>query len=327
VAGYASGGDTDTLPRVHQETSSMPVRSFLARLPLIVTLGIIAAMLIHGPIAQFAHYHAFADGRALLGVPNFADVVSNLGFVLVGVWGLLRLAAAGRHPSLVAGWPGYRLFLWALVLTGFGSSFYHLAPDDARLVWDRLPIALACAGLLAAVRAESGEGVDARRWAVRLSAFAAVSVAWWRMTELAGQGDLRPYLLLQLLPMLLIPLWQWLHGAPRADRLAFGLAVAFYALAKLAEAGDHQILQLTRWISGHTLKHLLASAGAAALTLRLVRRIESVHARATRLLPGYCATPPRGAASGIAAPSRRYFSRAARRRSATTPAGGRRSVP
>ncbi|MDM5181921.1 hypothetical protein PO883_32625 [Massilia sp. DJPM01] len=32
-------------------------------------------------------------------------------------------------------------------LTAFGSSWYHLAPDDTRLVWDRLPIALACVSL------------------------------------------------------------------------------------------------------------------------------------------------------------------------------------
>ena len=34
------------------------------------------------PIAQDPLYHAFADQRALLGVPHFWNVVSNLPFVL-----------------------------------------------------------------------------------------------------------------------------------------------------------------------------------------------------------------------------------------------------
>jgi hypothetical protein len=253
-------------------------------LPFAVTFGLIAALLIHGPIAQLPHYHDFADARPLLGLANGANVLSNLGFILVGLWGLWRLAPAARHPSLAAGWPGYRLFLVALVLTGFGSGYYHLAPDDARLVWDRLPIALACGGLLAGVRGEFG-GIDARRWAVRLSLAAALSVAWWRMTEIAGHGDLRPYLLLQFLPLVLIPLWQWLHDADPEERRSFGLALALYVLAKLAELNDEALLETTGWVGGHTVKHLLATAGAATLALQLARRVETAHERAARLLP------------------------------------------
>jgi hypothetical protein len=253
-------------------------------LPFAVTFGSIAALLIHGPIAQLPHYHAFADARLLFGITNGADVLSNLGFILVGLWGFWRLGPLARQPALAAGWPGYRLFLLALVLTGIGSCYYHLAPDDARLVWDRLPIALACAGLLAGVRGEFG-GIDVRRWAVRLSIAAALSVAWWRMTEFAGNGDLRPYLLLQFLPLVLIPLWQWLHDADPEERRAFGLAIALYVVAKIAELNDDALLDATGWISGHTLKHLLATVGAVVLVQQLVRRVETAHERAARLLP------------------------------------------
>ena len=41
--------------------------------------------------AQTAHYHAFADQRSLAGLPHAADVLSNLGFVLMGVLGLRAL--------------------------------------------------------------------------------------------------------------------------------------------------------------------------------------------------------------------------------------------
>src|SRR4051812_18029238 len=113
----------------------------LVRLPLLFTLILIAAFLLHGPVAQYAHYHQFADTRTLFGLPNAADVLSNLGFALVGLWGLLCLWPKRRSAALAAGWPGYCLFLVTLILTAAGSSYYHLAPDDARLVWDRLPIA------------------------------------------------------------------------------------------------------------------------------------------------------------------------------------------
>jgi len=234
--------------------------------PLLVVLVAVGGMLLHGPVAQLAHYHEFADIRPGLGLANAADVLSNLGFLLVGTWGLWRLAPRAGHPALVAGWPGYRLFLVALVLTAGGSAWYHLAPDDARLIWDRLPIALACAGLLAGVAGETS-GASARRWAIRLSFVAAIGVAWWHAT-----GDLRPYLLLQGLPLLLVPLWQAIHRAPRADRRAFGLALVLYAAAQLAELNDHAVFEAIGWVSGHTLKHLLATAAAATVTWRLASR-------------------------------------------------------
>ena len=245
----------------------------LVRLPLLITLSIVFALLLHGPIAQPAHYHEFADQRSGFGLPCVADVLSNAGFALLGLWGLLTLWPQRRAPSIRAGWPGYCLFLLALTLTAFGSSYYHLAPDDARLVWDRLPIALACAGLLAGVRAETQGPSGDRRFVVMLACCAVASVAWWYGTALQGAGDLRPYLLVQGLPLLLIPLWQAIHRSPAADRRWFAGALLFYIVAKVAELYDHELLEVLGWISGHTLKHLLASVAAALLVSRLVRRV------------------------------------------------------
>ena len=123
------------------------------RLPLLITVGGAGLLLLHGPIVQPSHYIEFADQSTLLGVPHAADVLSSAGFAVIGVWGWLRLAPLRNHPALSAGLCGYRLFLIGLMLTALGSAFFHLAPDNQRLVWDRLPIALACAGLLAGVRA------------------------------------------------------------------------------------------------------------------------------------------------------------------------------
>lgn len=135
------------------------------RLPMLVTLLLCGALIAHGPIEQLAHYHEFADQTTLWGIPHAADVLSNIGFAIVsiwGMWGMLELCRVRELPAFRSSRYGYWLFLIGLLLTVFGSSFYHLAPDDVRLIWDRLPIALACAGLLVAVRAETVSHVNAR---------------------------------------------------------------------------------------------------------------------------------------------------------------------
>ena len=119
-------------------------------IPYAAMLLIAAAMLAHGPIAQPDNYHAFADGRECFHLPNAADVVSNLGFLLVGVWGLWAFRNPERRAALGAAWPGYATFFSGVALTAIGSGYYHLEPDNARLFWDRLPIAIACSGLVAA---------------------------------------------------------------------------------------------------------------------------------------------------------------------------------
>ena len=239
--------------------------------PALIAIAVIVLVAI-GPIEQFASYHDFADQRVWLGISNAADVLSNGGFLLCGLWGLHRLWPRRRDPAIAAGWPGYQLFLYSLILTSAGSAFYHLAPDNARLVWDRLPIALACAGLLAGVRGETVPGANSARSAVVLAAAALISVAWWYFTDRTGHGDLRPYLLLQGLPLAVIPLWQAIYKAPRADRLAFAVAISLYMLAKVAELHDQQIFALLHWIAGHTVKHLLATCAAFVIVANLTQR-------------------------------------------------------
>ena len=244
----------------------------LARLlPAAVIASATVAALLLGPIAQLPEYHQFADHTMQFGIPHFADVISNIGFALVALAAWAGLAAAGDSSRLGGGWPGYRLFLVSLFLTAFGSAWYHLAPDNARLVWDRLPIALACAGLLAGVWGDT-RGRDSSGLANGLAAFAIFSVAWWYGTDLAGAGDLRPYLLLQAAPIVLVPLWQWIHDSERADRVSFGMALLLYVAAKLAELYDHEIGAALGALTGHTLKHLLATGAAALIAARLLVR-------------------------------------------------------
>ncbi len=262
----------------------------LSRLPAVFTITACAAMAAYGPITQLEHYHEFADHTHLGALQHAGDVLSNLIFGAVALWGIARLWPKRKHPALQAGLYGYALFLLGLLLTTIGSSYYHLAPDNARLVWDRLPIAWATAGLLIAVRAET-RPVGQRRGkplvdTALLAGFATFSALWWRFTELHGVGDLRPYLLLQGLALVLIPLWQALHRTPLTDRLLFGLALLLYVAAKIAELHDVQLQASLHLLSGHTLKHLLAGIAAFILTTVLVRRTQ--HESKTEQLP----TPP-----------------------------------
>jgi hypothetical protein len=224
----------------------MPLTQSRPNLALYLAGILIAAMALHGPIAQLDNYHAFADQRTLFGIAHVGDVLSNIGFLLVALYGAFRMRK--RFDAAEA------VFFGALALTAAGSTWYHLAPDNARLVWDRLPIALACAALLA------GALPKVRMALPTLTAFAALSVWWWSAT-----GDLRPYLLIQLAPLVLIPLIQWQTAAPMAQRKAFGLAIVLYVLAKFCELGDQALYESLTFISGHTLKHLLATLAAFTL--------------------------------------------------------------
>src|SRR6266567_7841347 len=132
-----------------------PLKPWIKHAPVIITVGTAVILAVHGRIAQPLNYNEFADASAAFGIHHAADVLSNAGFALVAIWGWLTLRPSRASDHLRAGWPGYRLFLIGLFLTAFGSAFYHLAPDNARLIWDRLPIALACAGLLVGVRGDT----------------------------------------------------------------------------------------------------------------------------------------------------------------------------
>jgi hypothetical protein len=239
----------------------------------LATVALAGLLWLHGPIAQSADYHAFADDRAWLGLPNAANVLSNLPFLAVGAWALWRLRRAPATSTSLAAW---RVFALALVLTAVGSSAYHCAPSNASLVGDRLPIAWACAALASAFLGERvGTHWSHIRMLVATLAIATLGVAFWWLTERAGQGDLRLYLFVQFLPMLLVPLGLGLGLAATtpvaAPARAWWTVLGCYAAAKLFEMADRQVLASLGGLSGHTLKHLVAAAGAAWLLHAVVR--------------------------------------------------------
>lgn len=239
-----------------------------------VALTALAVYLWLPAIPQDPAYHAFADRRDVGGIPNFFDVASNLGFLWVGLAGLgfaLSDRAGNGRVFLEPGerWIYFSLFL-GVVLTGLGSAYYHLAPDNGRLVWDRLPMTILFMSLFAAIIAERID-VKAGLYALLpLLALGMGSVVYWHLGEQIGQGDLRLYGMVQFLPLLLMPLLL-LFFPPRYTGGAYLLiALVYYGLAKLCETFDAVIYSMGELVSGHTLKHLLAALAVYWL-LRMIR--------------------------------------------------------
>ncbi|MGH9675764.1 MAG: alkaline phytoceramidase, partial [Candidatus Acidiferrum sp.] len=200
------------------------------------------------------------------------NVVSNLPFLLVGLWGIAVALRKNAFIQPVERWP-YVVLFFALILTGFGSGYYHLHPDNARLVWDRLPITLVVMSLTAAVIAERIRERAGLILLPLLLLLGAASVWQWQHSEAMGVGDLRFYLYVQFFPMIGVALMMALFPA-RYTRSSyiFGL-IGLYVVAKICELFDRPIYAaLNGSLSGHTLKHLIAAAATGCIALMLVRR-------------------------------------------------------
>lgn len=198
---------------------------------------------------------------------NALNVLSNLPFVVVGSWGLVFVL---RHRALTGELStAYGFFFLGIILTGFGSGYYHLAPANGTLVWDRLPMTIGFAGLFSVVIGEFVSRQLARRVLLPLLVVGAGSVAYWAITEARGAGDLRPYAVAQFLPMLLTPFILAFRGRGRRIARYFWAVILFYVLAKIAEFYDAEVFSTLRIISGHSLKHLLAALSPVALLIGL----------------------------------------------------------
>lgn len=252
-------------------SKALSPRALRARVGIVAGIGVAAAvaMLLIPKIPQDPHYHTFADRRTILGIPNFFDVTSNLPFAAIGAMGLATLLRSRRGeegaPRFLNG--GERqafavLFVGAVLLT-LGSGYYHLAPNNERLMWDRLPMAIVFMALFAITIGERVHPKLTRMLLWPLLGIGAGSVLYWRATD-----DLRAYGLVQFYPALAVPLLLLLFP-PRATGGRFiALALGSYAVAKLCETFDEQILALGGVVSGHTLKHL-AAAGSVYFIYRM----------------------------------------------------------
>lgn len=242
---------------------------------MLAAAGATATLLLTEPLAQPVAYHDFADQRQMLGVPHALNVLSNFAFLLVGAVGLRQLATSRRRRRFLSERDSrpYVAFFLAVIGIGFGSGYYHLDPDNESLFWDRLPMAISFAALFAALVNEHLGPRWGRPALPVLIVLAVAATLYWILTERAGAGDLRPYLLVQGIPLLLaVPLVLLLRSRYQQGRY-FLAAVGIYGLALILDRHDHTIYRvLDGAISGHTLKHLAGALAACVIVRMLARR-------------------------------------------------------
>jgi hypothetical protein len=232
---------------------------------LVVALigGSLAILLLRPRIVQDPHFHNFADQRPLMGVPNFANVASNLPFLFVGLTGL-RLSLRNRFAGAAVAWT---IFFVGVTLVNFGSAYYHWRPDNNTLVWDRLPMTI---GFMAAWVALLSESMDERLARILLApALLAgiVSVVYWHFSN-----DLRLYVWVQYMPLVTLPTVMILFPYRYTHAQFLLVALGCYVSAKLCEAFDQQIFSVTHHaFGGHAVKHVLAAL-CCLVILEMLRR-------------------------------------------------------
>jgi hypothetical protein len=234
---------------------------------VLITLGAVIATFIHSPVVQNLSYNHFADERSFLGIPYFLDVVTNLPYLVVGLAALdflrrrndPRFKAAFSDPA--EAWH-YRVFFFGVGLIAFGSAYYHLAPSDNRLVWDRLPMTITFMSWLSATIGERVDRSAGLRLLPGLVGVGIYSIVHWHVTELMGSGDLRAYIDVQYLSLLAIPMLSVMFPSRYTRSKTIFLVFAIYLVAKGFELLDAQVYALGHIVSGHTLKHLTAAVGA-----------------------------------------------------------------
>lgn len=223
------------------------------------------------PIPQDLAYHDFADCRIACGIPHAGDVLTNLTLVIAGILGLVAIARGGTFETIVER-RLFQVFFVAVVLTGIGSGYYHWAPDNNGLFWDRLPMTVLFMTLLAILIAEHFTPDCGVRSFWPLLLMGVASSVYWLSTERAGAGDLRPYAFVQFGSMMALPLLLLLYRSRYTHAHWYWGALLWYVAAKVTEHTDQLIYGWGGIVSGHNLKHIFAALACWWLVPMLKRR-------------------------------------------------------
>lgn len=235
--------------------TGLPLGVEFSLLALVSTglLWLVRAKLTFDPISYTAH---FADEEAHFGIPNFLNVITNLGFLLFSGFGFRKLAAVPDSLRSIA-----VVFLLAVMGTAFGSAYFHWETSPQTLFWDQLPMSIGFGSFVGLVIADR---VDLRLGR-GLAVFFCVLGAWTVWSIYYAGGSTTPYLALQFGSLILSTLL--LLVLPRGDlkRGPVFLGIAIYVLAKIFEHFDVLIFEYFRFISGHSLKHIAATFALMAI--------------------------------------------------------------
>ncbi len=241
---------------------SISIPKILLWITVLITIAIIIFM---KPIPQDVMYHHFANDNTIFGITNCWNVVSNIGFIILGLLGLHFIRKNNINNPII-----WTLFV-GVVLTGFGSAYYHYAPNNTTLVWDRLPMTIVFTSFFALIYGWCFcTKMGFKIWLVSLAA-GIYSVFYWQYTEHEFRGDLRLYAIVQFLPILLIAIIVATNFKKHTFLLKpICMIVLWYVIAKLLEHFDVYLFETTNFLSGHPIKHL-AAAVATFYMFKMVR--------------------------------------------------------
>ena len=220
----------------------------------IILIGIfsIIALSFSSPIKQNLEYHHFCDINKLFGIPNFHNVTSNILFIVVGIYGLLKLNITSKLK------PHYIILFIGIILTGIGSGYYHVNPNNTTLIWDRLPMTIVFMTILSIIIYEFINKKLGQTMLIPALLIGVFSIFYWVIFK-----DLRFYAFVQFYPMITILIILIFSKSDTTNKLSYWLLFLMYIFAKTCEYFDEFIFNLLHSISGHTLKHIISSLGLA----------------------------------------------------------------
>lgn len=239
---------------------------------ILISASATTGLLFLDPIAQDVNYHRFEDGRQLFGIPNFWNVISNLAFFIVGILGFYLTGIKKISNLLEEIRYAYIALYLGVALVGIGSAYYHLWPNSETLLWDRLPMTISFMALFSIVFGEFVSVRVGKALIIPLLLAGTSSVIYWYVGELNGNGDLRFYILVQFLPIILIPIILLCFQSRFDHTKAYWILILIYIAAKILEHFDAEVFSALGFISGHSLKHIIAAAGLYLLVVSYQRR-------------------------------------------------------
>jgi hypothetical protein len=234
--------------------NSLQIKNVL--LWVILFLPIILLYALGNPIIQAQEYHQFADQKTLLGIPNFHNVISNLGFTVTALIAFRDYFSNKNHYSI-----SWIIYFIGVFLVAPGSAFYHWMPTDFSLVWDRIPMTIAFMGILSCVLCELYNIKNENKILIPLVLFGIYTVIHWVVFN-----DLRVYYWVQLSPILSFLFVSLAMPTKSLKTKHLLFAVGLYVIAKVTEKYDDQIFNAINY-SGHSIKHLVASVAIYVLIL------------------------------------------------------------
>jgi hypothetical protein len=239
---------------------------------LAMTLGIAMGLLAWGPIVLQPDAHDYADLRSLFGLTNGVNAAFCLPMLAAGVWGWRAVTRSDWPSPLKTPW---RWCFACIAITAGSAVAYHMAPGDRSYLLAQAAAAGSSGLLLCGFLAER---VHARFGSRRVCAIAlAVAGLAATLSWLAASTDLRPLLLLQLLPVLLIPAGGLSLPGRYTRKADWLLILGLYALARVSDLGDVSVLLATGGlISGHALMHLCMAGVGAWLAYRVGAATQNV---------------------------------------------------